>query len=155
MTTPQTPIQTQHLYVHDSIGQGRVQIARWPDITDAVKEVYNRCRVRPYTVIVAVGRGGYVPAVMLAHLMKLSHIYTTDSELPTRNYEETPALVVDDVYDTGHTWRLLQHEMEVPFDFAALYDKYPNEERERPEYIGYNLAHYHWIRFPWEITSSD
>lgn len=143
-----------------------VQIT-WRDIETAVGNLAMYLRGKTYRGMVAISRGGLIPAGLLAqelgiHVVDTVCIKTRAEDgssrppevlLPARaNLEGRDVLVVDDLVDSGDTIKhLRQHYM--PFaDYAVLFCKSVTfEPLTRPHYVGTVLpACVPWLVFPWE-----
>lgn len=117
------------------------------------------------TSIVAVARGGLVPASWLSHKFQNLPVhviyaasYTTDHKKGSVNIYVPPsvdsvltggqALVVDDIVDTGDTMDIL-YRMFPMARFTALLHK---SHRPLPHYLktADQVASRFWIEFPWE-----
>ncbi len=117
-----------------------------------------------WDVLVSVTRGGLVPAAIISHELNFRHIDTvcissyedaSKSQKQMLVLKELPrdmgnVLVIDDLADTGRTFRLIR-EMLPHAHFAAVYAKpkgldiVQNFAQEVPQST--------WIEFPWEKTS--
>lgn len=125
-------------------------------------------RFRP-DLVIAIGRGGYVPARVvcdfLLHEMltsfKVEHWGMAAEEKPSvkvrfplaADITDKTVLVIDDVTDTGKT-------MDVAISY--LRDLHPKEIRTavlqhkasspyRPDYIAREEKEWHWIIYPWAV----
>ena len=120
----------------------------WNGVEDLVNKLTQAIKAdgKSYGAIVGVSRGGLIPAVMLAHRLRINEIFAAHQKL----YMQRRVLLVDDIYDTGATYLRLSEALEVPLDFAVLLDKYPHNARTKPSYVGRNMLKPAWIDFPWE-----
>ena len=115
-----------------------------------------------FTKIVAVTRGGLIPAGIIARELNIRHIDTAcimlynyreegDQETmlksadPSFNSEET--LVIDDLVDTGHTAKILR-DMLPKAHFATLYAK-PAGIPLVDSFVT-ELSQDTWVLFPWD-----
>ena len=115
-----------------------------------------------FTRIVAVTRGGLIPAGIIARELNIRHIDTAcimlynyreegDKETvlkgadPSFNAEDT--LVIDDLVDTGHTAKILR-EMLPKAHFATLYAK-PAGIPLVDSFVT-ELSQDTWVLFPWD-----
>lgn len=115
---------------------------------------------REYKAVVAVARGGMIPATILAHWLKVRRVvsvqvlsYSDDHDQQNRPvildaYGTTePCLIVDDIADTGDTLEALR-----PFypqgDFAAVFAKPKGESL--CQFVGERVPQRTWVQFPWE-----
>ena len=117
----------------------------------------------PFTGIVAVTRGGLVPAAIVARELDLRLVDTIcvssydDRKLGTRQPikvlkgvagDGTGLLIVDDLVDTGHTARVVR-EMLPKAHFATVYAKPAG--RPLVDTFVTEVSQDTWILFPWDI----
>jgi len=124
-------------------------------------------RVRKdYDFIVGVGRGGLIPATMLAYKLKkkvvsfgintYNDMVQTDKyviyqpiPIPTKN---SKILVVDDISDTGNTFNIIRdiycREDHLDIEFASLFVK--DSKSHLVDYYGLSVSDGIWLDFPWE-----
>lgn len=124
-------------------------------------------RVRKdYDFIVGVGRGGLIPATMLAYKLKKKvicfGINTYDDMVQTDKYvvyqpitiptKASKILVVDDICDTGNTFNIIKDiynkETRLQFEFASLFVK--DSKSHLVDYYGLSVSDGLWLDFPWE-----
>lgn len=140
----------------------------WPDVDLAVRKIADSITQRrahdPFTRIIAVARGGMVPAVMLAHRLCVPVIesvqvigydgtqrldiasVTVTRKTPDRKAEdgrEDTTLVVDDIIDTRRTRAIVQ-TMYPQSDFTSLVGRSLKDPCPLIFKPGV------WIVFPWE-----
>lgn len=112
--------------------------------------------------IIAVTRGGMVPACLVAQEVDTKHIETISIEsyahqdqsqepiihyAPTLENEGQGWLIIDDLSDTGNTFKLIR-SMYPKAHYACVYVK-PNGAPQADTYIE-NVPQESWIYFPWE-----
>jgi xanthine phosphoribosyltransferase len=116
----------------------------------------------PFTGIVAVSRGGLIPAAMIARDLKCRLVETVcivtyqDEErgLPTVVKPPSAAgdgsgfLIIDDLVDSGTTARALR-DLLPRARFAMLYAKPAG--RDQVDWFVTEVSQDTWICFPWEI----
>ncbi len=141
-------------------------------------EVYELCRIlakkiresnfRP-DAIVAVARGGWVPARILADLLFVKELYSVKAEhwgivaTPTGKAKITQpltvdlsgksVLVVDDVADTGETVEMVaKHVMErnAKEVRTAVID-FKHTSKFVPDYYAKEMENWAWIVYPWSL----
>jgi len=124
-------------------------------------------RVRKdYDFIVGVGRGGLIPATMLAYKLKKKvisfGINTYDDTVQTDIYvvyhpitiptKVSKILVVDDICDTGNTFNIIRDiynkEENLTIEFASLFVK--DSKSHLVDYYGLSVSDGIWLDFPWE-----
>lgn len=141
------------IYVHEAIAQ----------LAKSIKYGPNNCpRIDN---IVAISRGGMIPAVMLSHALDVRTVYSIGVEsydddgkqtLPVLkvkhaigewNYPTT--LVIDDIIDTGKTFDMLQRYIPRA-NFCALVSKIHHRA-----HVGFQEVKGRWVVFPWEAPYTD
>ena len=111
-----------------------------------------------------INRGGCIPGVYLSHRLKKEHLVldirlrdhkaTPDLSVLTKQYAfQRKILVIDDINDTGATFKYIEENFGRPerVKFAALVDNTPSDIRV--DYKGYTIDKSKdpsWIVFPWE-----
>ena len=108
----------------------------WSEFDKSVEEIAYKCRLKEFSGIYGVPRGGLCLAVALSHKLKIELI----SE-PLKN-----SLIVDDVYETGltlNTFKDIEGAM-----FFVLFSKI------KPTWWNtvFISQENQWIVFPWENT---
>ena len=121
---------------------------------------------KDYDFIVGVGRGGLIPATMLAYKLKKKvvsfGIKTYDDMVQTGKYsiyqsitvptKKSKILVVDDICDTGNTFNIIRDiygkEKHLEFQFASLFVK--DSKAHLVDYYGLSVSDGVWLDFPWE-----
>ena len=142
----------------------------WDDIAYAsnkVAEGIKKSAFAPDTII-AIGRGGWVPAINIANALDIKVIYNysvssyNDNNVKDGNFHifqkpdtdlliNANVLVVDDISDTGDTLNYITHHLiadGVKHKTATLYEKVHTKFIPDYVYLGYNSDT--WIVFPWE-----
>lgn len=114
---------------------------------------------RPWQGIIAITRGGLVPAAILARELDLrivdtfciaSYQHTQQGSIQTL---KTPAgdgkgfLLVDDLVDSGNTARVARQQLPKT-TFACVYAK--PKGRELSDYFTREFSQDTWIHFPWD-----
>tara|TARA_R110000868_G_scaffold303409_2_gene563912 strand:- start:159 stop:590 length:432 start_codon:yes stop_codon:yes gene_type:complete len=120
---------------------------------------------KDYDYIIGIGRGGLIPATMLAYKLKKKvlalGISTYNDTIQTDKYfiyqkldlPTKPAkfLVVDDICDTGNTFNIIRDiygKSEHTFEFASLFVK--DSKSHLVDYYGLSVSDGIWLDFPWE-----
>ena len=106
----------------------------WSEFDKSVEEIADKCRFREFSGIYGVPRGGLCLAVALSHKLKIELI-----SKPIKN-----SLIVDDVYETGHTLTTFR-DIEGAV-FFVLFSKV------KPTWWNtlFISKKSQWIVFPWE-----
>ena len=136
----------------------------WSDVDRLAGEVAQqllRSAFRP-TVILAIARGGMVPAATLAHLLGIKRVelvrassYGADraqsrvrlGRIPILDHERV--LVVDDLIDSGATMRHVRRYYPQS-QGAALLSKLADAP---VEFCGRRIEPDIWVVFPWEVRA--
>ena len=134
------------------------EYCNWEEVESLTRIVADKIRRsnKKYDAILAITKGGIVPARLMARELDIDYIQL----IPVRNKklrkEEMPLLVkdkkyliIDEIYDTGDTFSKVYDAVRIfDCDFAFLMSRY--EHSSRGTYVGKVLNHNKWIVFPWE-----
>jgi hypoxanthine phosphoribosyltransferase len=125
----------------------------WQDICQAVKDLASKVD-RRYDCMLAIANGGIIPARLLAEELDIDCIQVIPVRKKQLVNKDMPHLergkrylVVDDIYDTGDTYRKVSKALEgLDCDYAFCMS------RRHQEFGAYGrlLGHEKWIVFPWE-----
>ncbi len=144
------------------------EVLTWSRFGDAVKELAAMVAQSGFQpdIILAIARGGLVPAGALGYLLSVKNIFTMNVEyytgvnerlempvilppfLDLMGLEDRQVLVVDDVADTGHTLDMVLRfctPKVLEVRSAVLY--YKPHSVVRPHYVWRDSDR--WILFPW------
>ncbi len=134
----------------------------WQDFHQDVKNLAKKLKNKNYNKIIAISRGGLLPAGILAYELDIrnSHAinvssydndeFRADEDIEIDCHIESAderTLVVDDLSDSGRTFRLMKNLLPEAH-FVAVYVKEKGKsivdtfERQVPN---------EWIVFPWDI----
>lgn len=145
----------------------------WEIIEDLVTCLERNTRLAgEFHMIVAIGRGGWIPAVMLSHRLKIRTVIPIvavgwggseeseesrtfrhpDTELSFmrpiyRLMHQAGVLVVDDICDTGETFKKLRRFLPLA-RFVTLMNK--PEGGDHCNYSVRAVPQSSWVVFPWE-----
>lgn len=119
----------------------------WSEIESAITRLVQRLDGKKFKTISTISRGGLVPARLVADRLGIKQILVDGESIPE------DSLFVDDIYDSGETFRKIIQKAENPDEmvFATIYarrkDTYPMqlvyaELTRDTEYIVYP-----WDRF--------
>ena len=108
----------------------------WSEFDKSVDHIVNKCKFFEFSGVYGVPRGGLCLAVALSHKLKLNLI----SE-PIKN-----SLIVDDVYETGHTLTTFKN-----IEGAMFYVLFSKIEPTWWNTVFISKKS-QWIVFPWEDT---
>lgn len=116
-----------------------------------------------YDAIIGIARGGLVPATFLAYRLGIKEFYVMNVQsyqgqkmidprfldLPS-NIRADRVLVVDDILDSGTTYRLARqwlNQTPVEFDWAVLVDK--GKSNVQAKFVGAVIDNGLWVHYPW------
>jgi hypoxanthine phosphoribosyltransferase len=110
---------------------------------------------KKYDIILAITTGGIVPARLIARELEINYIQLIPIRNKKLHIEEMPSLyigkkylIVDDIYDTGHTFaKVFKVVKNFDNDFAFLMTRYKDSNAALVAKV---LDHEKWIVFPWE-----
>ena len=148
----------------------------WTDLQGSVERVAGEIRLGGVPqILVAISRGGLVPAVMLSHLLGvrdvrvLTIIHTVDDQVYAAKtaaarvcrpetvgvLEGSDVLLVDDIVGSGKTLAVARADVAAhspgrirSVALAANSARWPDDQPGRPDYIGMLVRS--WVVFPWE-----
>jgi hypothetical protein len=120
-------------------------------------------------VIVAIARGGYVPARILCDFLDVKTLASIRIEhyLPGASKQKMArltdplgidikgknVLLVDDVNDTGDTLELAVHHLKdfLPKDVRVAVLNHKVTSDFHPEYFSHSLIKWRWLLYPWAV----
>jgi uncharacterized protein len=120
--------------------------------------------------IIAVARGGFVPARLLCDYLRIYDLASLRVEHYLEGAHKTPAarlkhpvtadisgqqvLIVDDVCDSGDTYRIALEHVQgfspAAVRSAALHHK--AGARFAPDFVGRHIREWRWLIYPWAVT---
>lgn len=140
----------------------------WEYCHNACNELVRVMKRRGYTPldIIAVARGGVIPAALIhqafptakLHVIR-SRLYTEFGKLPEplwdyHNNAEVlmlqNALVVDEIVDSGDTFRALKKLLPPTTRFATMTQRATVKDIFTTDYVGAWISCDRWVDFPWE-----
>lgn len=142
----------------------------WNDITLAVSSLAQRIETHKYSPkrILAVARGGLIPAAMLAHQLGVPRIGTIqiqsygventqgdfrllDKLLPAGEFDHPETLIVDDLWDTGQTHAWIRKEFPNAVTTTLFFKDRGDSSHRIVSFPGSPLNEHNWVVFPWEV----
>lgn len=143
----------------------------WDDIQKLCKKLSEKIKKSGYSpdVVVAIARGGWIPARMVCDHLDIKDLYSVKTEhwgvVATKtgeakitqplnvNLEGKKVLIVDDVADTGDTIRVvLEHVRELsPSDVKVAVVDYKKTSKFLPDFYAAEMENWKWIVYPWSI----
>ncbi len=148
-----------------------VKLVSWEEIVEWSRGLARKIKESGYkpTVIIAVARGGYVPARLLADFLNVTNMLSIQSQHWTEaakaaekailkfpykvDLSEHDALLVDDIVDTGDTLLLareyiLENWKPRTLKIATLQWISP-VAKFRPDYYYIEVKEWTWFQYPW------
>jgi len=148
-----------------------VKIVEWSEIVEWARGLADKIRESGYSpdVIVAVARGGYVPARLLADFLDVTNMLSIQSQhwveaakaaekailkFPyTVNLSGYNVLLVDDIVDTGDTLLLardyIQKEWKPETVKIAVLQWISTVAKFKPDYYQIEVKDWVWFQYPW------
>ncbi|MCE4619892.1 MAG: phosphoribosyltransferase [Desulfurococcales archaeon] len=148
-----------------------VRIVEWGEIVEWAKGLANRVLESGYkpTVIVAVARGGYVPARLLADFLDVTNMLSVQSQhwveaakaaekailkFPYKvDLSGHKVLLVDDIVDTGDTLLLardyIEREWKPEEVRIAVLQWISSVAKFKPDYYHLEVRDWTWFQYPW------
>lgn len=145
-------------------------IITWQDIEVACLNIAQKAKPYNPDCIVAISRGGFIPARLVAENLNIKHVYSVG--LTSYNEDNTQgsismyqdpldtiitnehklALIVDEIADSGNTFKYLSkvwcEQKAISCIFAAMYVKQHSEMV--PSIFYKKVNNNNWLVFPWE-----
>ncbi|MDK2795641.1 MAG: uncharacterized protein PWQ22_321 [Archaeoglobaceae archaeon] len=149
----------------------KCHLYNWNDIRLLCKELVRKIKASGYRVdvIVAVARGGWVPARILADLLEIKELYSVKTEhwglVATITGEARitqplnitldgkNVLIVDDVADTGETIKLVKEHVKslLAKEVRIAVIDYKKTSKFIPDYYAAEMEGWKWIVYPWSL----
>jgi hypothetical protein len=150
----------------------RCEIVSWNRFHELARRLAKKIVASGYRpdIIVAIGRGGYVPGRVLSDWLglmdltsfKIEHYHRTRREKAARvRYPLTAdlkgrrVLLVDDVADSGETFAVaLRHLAECgpPAEVRSAVLHYKTVSPYKPDYCAMTVRKWRWIVYPWAVA---
>ena len=114
------------------------KIITWEDVYKSCKEVAHQCRDSNISALLAVSRGGLVPARILSELLNISKIYSIGLQSYNKNISENineyqnplediltdtslrEVVIVDEIADSGNTFKYIHDIIQKNLKTIAL-----------------------------------
>lgn len=150
----------------------RCEVVSWSYFYELARRLARKVRDSGYRpdLIVAIGRGGYVPARVLSDWLglmdltgfKIEHYHRIEKEKAARVRYPLPAavsgrrvLLVDDVADSGETFvTALRHLQErgPPAEVRSAVLYYKTVSPYVPDFYARKAVKWRWIIYPWAVA---
>lgn len=128
----------------------------WTDVEIAVQNIANYYEHQKFDLIVGLSRGGLIPATILSHKLNIPLVplewQTRDFgvkdlekivELKANIWGGSKVLVVDDIYDSGKTYREIKEHLKCEYTTIITKQNFKG-------FSPIELTGDAWIIFPWE-----
>lgn len=144
----------------------------WSEIYTACSNIAQQALTYSPDCIVALSRGGYVPARFIAETLNIKHVYSLGITSYNNNNEQENikiyqdpiedivanqhklALIVDEIADSGNTFNYLSKlwckQNKVSCIFSSLYVK--EHSIMTPSIFFKKISNSKWLIFPWEAN---
>jgi hypoxanthine phosphoribosyltransferase len=124
----------------------------WKEIEDCTKLLVDKIvqKKKQFHSISTISRGGLVPARLVADRLNIKQILVDDETIPS------DSLFVDDIYDTGETFRKIIEKADDPENlvFATLYAR---RDQKYPKQLVYAMLtrDNEYVVYPWDRFEHD
>jgi len=117
----------------------------WSEIESATTKLVTKLHGKKFKTISTISRGGMVPARLLADRLGIKQILVDGESIPE------DSLFVDDIYDSGQTFRKIIQSAESPDElvFATIYARRKNNYPKQLVYAELTRDT-EYIVYPWD-----
>jgi xanthine phosphoribosyltransferase len=140
----------------------------WDEIIKLCDKLAEQLQEGGYKQIIAVSRGGLIPACRIAHHLKIYqihclNIHTYEGQNWKSNpifpsltclpvlYDQKKLIVIDDIVDSGKTLSCIREVLPHAY-YVALYEKImESHPKSKCDLSGKLCSIGTWVQFPWEI----
>lgn len=144
----------------------------WQNLIRDSKILAKKLANLKFDYLVAISRGGLIPAAILGYLLKIKKIqtigfshYVSDDQrgklinisVPHRNVNNSRVLLVDDVVDTGLTMQkaiTILRRRKNRVVSAVIHYKSIKHPIAKPDYFVTDTGNI-WVVYPWELYTGD
>lgn len=132
---------------------GTIEVGK-PDAWKALDKLIAKIKATEYgfTSVLAITRGGLIPATYVAHALDIDEVLVTDGQTGPQYGEGANVLIVDDIADSGETLTELCNNVKFEHYTATMFMRYSSIFT--PDYVGEEIVDDQWVMFPWETTKS-
>jgi hypoxanthine phosphoribosyltransferase len=155
----------------------KVKVVTWDEVVEwstKLAEIIKEDKFQP-DVIIAIARGGLVPARILADVLgvmdvlaiKVEHWVETASHVPEAKIKYPykvdlsgkKVLIVDDITDTGDSVLLAKNYVQNSFNPAevrtATMQHIEPTSKAKPDYVAYLVKEWAWFMYPWNYWEDE
>ena len=122
----------------------------WAKIDAILNKICITLRDEKFELIFYVGRGGLIPARLLADRLGIDTLVTLDQEHLIKSFDK--AIFIDDIYDTGKTCtrvRKMLSKINGEIRFVFLYHR-KDAEIPNDSIMGMDTEGHEYVVFPWD-----
>ena len=150
----------------------RCELIGWDEIQRLVLDLARRVQADRFVpdIIVAIGRGGWVPGRLLSDYLgilnlteiKVEHYKGTEKQAVARiryplraDLTGQRVLLVDDVTDTGDSFDVVLkhiHSRGEPAELRSLVIHHKSISPYLPDYFAREVSEWRWIIYPWALV---
>lgn len=126
------------------------------DVWQDLEALTNNIGGRKFTHILAVPRGGLVPAAYLAHRLGVKRVDTWNGKSLPKYGDTDVVLVVDDIADSGETLSKVAKQFksfEGIMCTATIHMRYSS--KFAPTFMGKLIKDDSWVVYPWENREAE
>lgn len=150
----------------------KCELISWRRVHELSRSLAGRIRAAGYRpdIVVAIGRGGYVPARLIADYLNLMDLTSMKIEHYTMGARRQPVarvryplcvdvsgkrvLIIDDVSDTGDTFCVAIDHVKQKYTPAGIMTgvlHHKQVSRYEPDFYGQKIIKWRWIIYPWAL----
>jgi hypoxanthine phosphoribosyltransferase len=149
----------------------RCELVTWHQVDTLSRRLAKNIRAAGFEpdVIVAIGRGGYVPARLLSDLLeqdnltsfKIEHYKAGAHKEPVARIryplsvelQDSKVLIVDDVSDSGDTFEVAVEHVQAkgPVDVKTAVLHHKTTSSYEPHFLAHKIIKWRWIIYPWAV----
>ncbi len=157
------------------MSQVKVKVLSWSDVYDCISVLADKILGSGWIpdVIIAIARGGLVPAMLLSDFLGVKSILTMQLEhwpapgqveatvrlkfdIPPVDLSGKRVLIVDDIADTGDTLLFAKSHIEAKYSNVSIRTAAMHVRKNRakflPDYWSVEVESDHWIMYPWNYV---
>ncbi len=148
------------------------KLVEWEDFYHLTRKVSRKIRDSGYPVdiIIAIGRGGYIPGRILSDLLGIKNLtsFKIEHYRDTREFHsalvkyplaaevgDKNVLLVDDVSDSGETFETAikhLHDRGPAREIRTAVIHHKTVSRITPDYYAGKITEWHWMVYPWAVN---
>jgi len=120
-------------------------VLNWDDYLSKIHSLCNQIKCSPvdFNFIYGIPRGGLIPATIISHELNIPLIDTLQHAK-----KDDIILIVDDISDTGETFKAINSKYDSIFYFGTLFLRYSSSFK--PDFYEKKIMTDDWLVFPYE-----